>query len=1358
MPLSRRPIRIAWIRRAGPVLGLTLAFAAVRLFAAGGAGGTDKAGDGGGVGGVGAGVTGSVGSSSGGLVAVASGGGGGSTGGGAGGAGAAGASAGAPGAGGAGGTGSLLIGGILTGVSGSAGGKAELLGAAGIGGGGGGGGYEAFRGVSLSAGNALVGGSGGAGGGDGGGNGNGNGGGGGGEGGAGAVVGGGGQISLSITGGIGGAGGGDALGGTGINVFAGNGGDGGDGVSLTAGTGVGVTTTVRIAGGGGGVGGSSDAVAGIHASVAGSGGSGGAAVQAAVAGALAIDDAGQIVGGVGGAGGQGLNIASQSGADGANGGSGGVGGAGIAVSATAASLYDSGSGGGLVQGGSGGAGGAGAYDSASGAYGDGGAGGAGGVGIAAVGGLFNALTVTGGQGGNGGASALAGSGLVSGSGGAGGDGIDTGNAVTNTGQVSGGTGGSGAAGAQASGNGGAGGTGMYVQAGAFGVNNGTVSGGAGGQGGQGLTATSGAGGAGGQGGAGIVALAGSTLVNSGAVLGGVGGLGGAGSAASNGTNGWGGVGVSGCGVTLINSGSIAGGLSADGLTRSAAVVFTGGINTLMLEPGSTISGNVLAYSPADTLVLGGPGSASFNVAALGASGTAAQYQGFGQYLKTGRSVWTLSGADSQAGVWTIGAGTLNVSSDAALGSSGTLGLGGAGVLQWGAAFDSSRTITLTAGGGVFDPKGTSDALSGILSGPGGLTLADSAGAPGILTLTAANTYQGGTTVDSGTLAVSGAGTLGLPTGALTLNGGVLALDAGVDLEVGSLSGTGGTVTVASVFTVDEAGSSSYTGSIQGPGQLVKTGDGVLALDGVGTYAGGTLVQGGTLLAGDALHPNASIPGNVSVTGGGTLGGYGTVVGSVNVFSGGVVAPGDAALGAAGIGALGVGGNYTQASSGKLVIEVSPQSASTLEVGGRANLDGTLQVVYAPGVYAPTTYTLVSATGGVSGAFRSVAATQTTGWTTLDGTLKYSANDVALSVASTQWVEPADTSIFGALGDVALLGSEGLNEALMDRMGDLAYGMDFDGGELLEVPGTEADPKSGAWIRNTGTELQVKGGGQAAGYSAISGGVLAGWDRRWDKIQGGIAFGDSHTNVSVSDGESGSIDGPSVALYGGMQRGEVRVDADLGLVFQSFSSTRTIPGLGQNAAASYGGQSIVFAAEAARTYSYWGWTLVPMAGLQVVSASEKDAAESGAGSFDLAVTGQGGMSVKQVAEVSAGKSMKYRGWSLCPDLSLGCSTQTQGPADGRSVSANGATFSAPGAGLPGNEFSVGAGVAAELHSSLALAADFKAIAPMGSLTEESASVSVRYQFMLRPGRDAGAIQGAKTDSSSAEASQPGGDGK
>ncbi|EAZ4528956.1 AIDA autotransporter-like protein ShdA, partial [Salmonella enterica subsp. enterica] len=86
-----------------------------------------------------------------------------------------------------------------------------------------------------------------------------------------------------------------------------------------------------------------------------------------------------------------------------------------------------------------------------------------------------------------------------------------------------------------------------------------------------------------------------------------------------------------------------------------------------------------------------------------------------------------------------------------------------------------------------------------------------------LTLSGANTYTGGTTINDGTLVATSVDALG--TGDVTDN---------ATLELN----TGGT----------------FDNAISGSGQVVKSGDKMLTLSGANSYSGGTLISDGTLVA------------------------------------------------------------------------------------------------------------------------------------------------------------------------------------------------------------------------------------------------------------------------------------------------------------------------------------------------------------------------------------------------------------------------------------------------------------------------------------------------------------------------------
>ena len=441
-----------------------------------------------------------------------------------------------------------------------------------------------------------------------------------------------------------------------------------------------------------------------------------------------------IPGGPGGAGG-GDGADGQNGGDGPNvstnygGGGGGGGGAGGGLGGTGGSQP------------SGAAGGTAGLDGGSStALGNGGGGGGGGNGGAngqsSIGGLIVNLSINGGAGGGGGSggdtTGLASEGGGGGGGGAGGYGLIVTGATANTNNATlkSGNGGGGGRGGDATGgispsgsdggfggSGGDGSAGVNLSAsGAALINNGTVQGGDGGTGGRGGNASGGnsvvpsVGGTGGNGGAGAIGVlftgGSGTLTNTGTIQGGNGG--GAGAAGvgvsggavdgTAGSAGPGGTGVVGAGLTIINSGSISGGFANGGSGPQAnAITFFGGTNILELQAGSTITGNVVAFSAGDTFRLGGTVSAIFDVSQIGAS---TQYRGFGSFQKTGSGTWTLVGTNTGGVPWTINAGTLAVdgsitNSTMTVNAGGTLG--GTGV---------TGAATVNVGGSFAPGNGT----------------------------------------------------------------------------------------------------------------------------------------------------------------------------------------------------------------------------------------------------------------------------------------------------------------------------------------------------------------------------------------------------------------------------------------------------------------------------------------------------------------------------------------------------------------------------------------------------------------------------------------------------------------------------
>jgi len=173
------------------------------------------------------------------------------------------------------------------------------------------------------------------------------------------------------------------------------------------------------------------------------------------------------------------------------------------------------------------------------------------------------------------------------------------------------------------------------------------------------------------------------------------------------------------------------------------------------------------------------------------------------------------------------------------------------------------------------------------------------------------------------------------------------------------------------------------------GSLVKVGNGLLILANTNTYTGATTVNNGL------LQVNGSIAASslTSVNSGGTLFGTGTV-GNTQINSGGKLIAGAGTPGSS----LAISGSLAFQSGAIYVTALNPSTASSVNITGTANLGGaTVNATFAPGSYVSKQYTILTANGGVSGAFASTVA-NTNLPAGFHDTLSYDANHVYLDLA------------------------------------------------------------------------------------------------------------------------------------------------------------------------------------------------------------------------------------------------------------------------------------------------------------------------------------------------------------------------
>ncbi|MBW3541920.1 MAG: autotransporter-associated beta strand repeat-containing protein, partial [Planctomycetes bacterium] len=532
------------------------------------------------------------------------------------------------------------------------------------------------------------------------------------------------------------------------------------------------------------------------------------------------------------------------------------------------------------------------------------------------------------------------------------------------------------------------------------------------------------------------------------------------------------------GWTLSNDLSLMDGLIVDGASSGTLGGIISGANSLTKQGagtlilsgtnnytgGTTVSGGVLQGNT-DSL----QGNILNNASVIFDQAVAGSYAGVisgtGSVTKLGAGTLTLDGANTFTGATTITAGTLQLGaaerlSDASavtVGAGATFDLGGfnetIGSLS-GAGSVALGAGTLTAGG-----DGTSTTFSGAIGGTGGL-VKDGAGT---LILSGTNNYTGGTTVSAGVLqgnttslrgditnnaslvfdqaadgtyagAISGTGSVTkLNAGTLTLSG-ANNYTGGTTITAGTLLGNStslrGDITNNAALVFDQAADGTYAGAIGGTGTVTKQNIGTLNFTGNSNYTGATAINAGR------LNVNGSLDSVVTVNNGAILGGNGTIGGLV-LNNGSTLAPGNS------IDTMTVDGAYTQNAGSIFQLEINDGGTTAgvnndlvnvIGAPGTATLNGgTVDVQAAPGDYAAgTTYTFLTATGGVTGTFDGVMDNLAL----RDGVLIYNANSVQLQLVriSGSFATIAATDNQAAVGMV-------LEQAAPTATGDLGLVLD-----------------------------------------------------------------------------------------------------------------------------------------------------------------------------------------------------------------------------------------------------------------------------------------------------------------------------
>jgi fibronectin-binding autotransporter adhesin len=457
----------------------------------------------------------------------------------------------------------------------------------------------------------------------------------------------------------------------------------------------------------------------------------------------------------------------------------------------------------------------------------------------------------------------------------------------------------------------------------------------------------------------------------------------------------------------------------------------------------------------------------------------------------------------------------------------------------------------TAGGANFTAT-----IASALTGSSALVKTDL----GTLVLTGANSYTGGTIVQAGTLignaasiqgniqnagsvvfnqagnasfggTISGAGSyVKSGAGTLTLTG---ASSSSWQITAGSLVSTSALFTgnadlgAGTSLIFDQAANGSYAGTLTGTGSLLFRGGGTVLLTGNSSGFLGTTSVG----TGSMFSVNGTLGGTINVLAGGRLQGSGTA-GSGSIA--GTIAPGNS------IGTLTFTGNLAFAAGSVFEVEANAAGQSDkIVVNGSASIASgtTVSVLAADGNYAAnTSYTILTAAGGLSGTFTNV----TSNLAFLTPTLAYSTNAVTLNLKrnTVDFIAVAQTGNQRVVAPAvqALGAGNGVYEAVAVLTApearaafDQLAGSDYaslraslvEDSRFLRDAMLSRDEMAGAeglamWGRVTGSWRTIDGSAEAQGYKRSTQGFVTGFDGSFDshwRMGVALSYGTSEFRTS-----------------------------------------------------------------------------------------------------------------------------------------------------------------------------------------------------------------------------------------------------
>jgi autotransporter-associated beta strand protein len=422
-------------------------------------------------------------------------------------------------------------------------------------------------------------------------------------------------------------------------------------------------------------------------------------------------------------------------------------------------------------------------------------------------------------------------------------------------------------------------------------------------------------------------------------------------------------------------------------------------------------------------------------------------------------------------------------------------------------------------------------------------------------------------------------------------------------------GAGNTLTVGSnnlSTTVSGVIADFFCGCSPGPGSLEKVGTGTLTLAGINTYSGTTTVFGGVLDVEGSIAPSVL----TTVNAGGALSGAG-IVGNTVIAPGGIFLPGNSPGTF-----MTVAGNLAFQSGALYLVTLNSTASTFAKVTGTATLAGTVGAAFLPGSEVMKQYMILSANGGVSGAFAGVGLAAPSGG--LVATLSYDPTHAYLNFAVDFGVIPglnvnqrnvgtALTNFFNANGGIPVSFATLTPGGLTQVSGELATGSQqatFDAMNLFmglltdpfvagrgasSTPGASAptgyastqnidaardayamftkaplaqtyDPRWSVWAAGYGGSQTTDGSAALGSNTATSSifGTAVGADYRISPFTvAGFALAGGGTNFGVAGSGSGHSDLFQAGAFVRHTVGQAYITAALAYGWQDITTNRTV---------------------------------------------------------------------------------------------------------------------------------------------------------------------------------------------------------